>query len=403
MNPRIPYPALMDGDVSLLLAAEQMPEGACPEQWLLEHPEIVKKLAADFAKSGSRMVCTPTDTADRSHLETYGLGEQTMEINEALTRLIVDACKEQDENIMVAGSLSPLTLHAQPFGETPFLDIVNIYAEQAFALKHGGAELLLVDKMISLSHCRAAILGCKQTGLPVMVVLEVEEDGETHLGCDLVAALIVCQSLGAEAFGFSSHSAKPEQLAEHVEEMLPYNVIPLVVKPDANGMNPEEWARSMTELWRSGAVILGGGRGVTPEHMAQLAKQLKELNIRPKDLPLDTDAIFMAGETEPYFLDEFFDQSEPVICGFDMADELLALEDDPCDVITVQIDCMEDAWNFAENAHMLHRPVSFLSDSEEALEMALLMYNGRAFVDSRSNIDEEMLCTIARGYGAIIR
>jgi 5-methyltetrahydrofolate--homocysteine methyltransferase len=58
-----------------------------------------------------------------------------------------------------------------------------------------------------------------------------------------------------------------------------------------------------------------------------------------------------------------------------MADELLAAEDDEFDVITIQIDTMEDAWNFAENCHMLHKPVSFLSDSEEALEMALLMYN----------------------------
>mgnify|MGYP000770416451 FL=1 len=33
---------------------------------------------------------------------------------------------------------------------------------------------------------------------------------------------------------------------------------------------------------------------------------------------------------------------------------------------------------------MLHMPVSFYSDNEEALEMALLLYNGCAFVDSRS-------------------
>ena len=153
----------------------------------------------------------------------------------------------------------------------------------------------------------------------------------------------------------------------------------------------------------SGAVILGGGLGVTPEHIEALVRSMEQIQGKHRAVPLDTDSIFMAGETEPYFLDEFFQQSEPIYCSFDMADELLKAEEDECDVITIQIDTMEDAYNFAENAYMLHKPVSFLSDSEEALEMALLMYNGRAFVDSRSNIDETVLHTIAKGYGAIIR
>ena len=74
-----------------------------------------------------------------------------------LTQLTVKAAKSQNKEILVAGSLSPLTLHAQPFGETPFLDIVNIYAEQAFALKRGGADILLADNMISLSDRKSVV------------------------------------------------------------------------------------------------------------------------------------------------------------------------------------------------------------------------------------------------------
>ncbi len=120
-------------------------------------------------------------------------------------------------------------------------------------------------------------------------------------------------------------------------------------------------------------------------------------------LRLDTNAILIAGETEPYFLDEFFEQSAPIICSMDMSDQLLEAESSGADVITIQVDTGDDAYRFALNAHMLHLPVSFLSDNEEALEMALLMYPGRAFVDSRSLIEEEALKTIAEGYGAIIR
>ncbi len=403
MKAQIPFPSLMDGDISTYKAMEQRPEGSCPELWLLEHPEVFQEMAADYARFGSTIICSPTDTADRSHLEAYGIGDRTIDINVEIAKLTVEACKSLNKDVLVAGCVSPLKLHAQPFGDTPFLDIVNIYAEQAFALKNGGVDLLVADNMTSLSHCRAAILACKQTGLPVMVVLNVEDDGESHLGCDLVAALIVCQSLGVEAFGLSCHEMDEELFIQQVEEMTPYADVPLVVKPDAGGSSKEKWAEIMCRLRKVGAAILGGGKGVSPQYIEELAKQLEEGAVKMKIAPLDTDSIFMAGETEPYFLDEFFEQSEPIICGFDMADELLAAEDDEFDVITIQIDSIEDAWNFAENCHMLHKPVSFLSDSEEALEMALLMYNGRAFVDSRSEMDEEALRTIAKGYGAIIR
>lgn len=35
--------------------------------------------------------------------------------------------------------------------------------------------------------------------------------------------------------------------------------------------------------------------------------------------------------------------------------------------------------------------------------MALLMYNGCAFVDSRSELDEQVLDALAKGYGATVR
>lgn len=270
-----------------------------------------------------------------------------------------------------AGYIKQLEINPKPMGENEFFDIVNTYAEQAFELKYQGFDVIIADNMLSLPHCRAAILGAKQTKLPIIVTLEIEADGETNLGCDLAAALIVCQSLGAEAFALSSRVSDREILMEYIEEISQYSTIPLLIK-----LNYAE----------------------TPQTFSQNFLKIKDKKFLRYD-----GTIFMASETEPYFLDEFFEQSKPILCAFDMADELLEAEDNSEDVLTVQIDNVEDAYNFAENSYMLHKAVSFLSDSEEALEMALLLYNGRAFVDSRSNMDEKVLKNIAEGYGAIIR
>ena len=63
---------------------------------------------------------------------------------------------------------------------------------------------------------------------------------------------------------------------------------------------------------------------------------------------------------------------------------------------------MDDARDFALNAHMAKLPVCFLSHDEIALRLALLLYNGIAMVDSSSSIEPERLEKIAGKYGAVI-
>ena len=237
---------------------------------------------------------------------------------------------------------------------------------------------------------------------------ELIMDGETCMGSDLVSALITCQKLGAVAFGLSCCD-RPEKLYGHIEEIAPYAKVPIIVRPRAGEefdklLSPQEMAEQMKGLLQRGATILGGCCYTSPEHIEAIGRMMQTFDFsavrRQRE---DEDTILMAGATEPYFLDEYFEQTEPVYCRRDMSDELLELEESGADVATIRIETVDDAYNFALNAHMLHMPVSFYSDSEEALEMALLMYNGCAFVDSRSELDEQVLDALAKGYGATVR
>ena len=385
-----------------------MPMYSCPAQWMLENPDRVQKLQRRFLQAGSQLLCTPTAQADADSLKQWDQQQNSDDYNERLARLTVESCREANPHALAAGVIAPLQLQAEPFGETPFFDLINLYARQAFALKRGGVDLLLADTMTTLSQSRAAILGCRQTGLPVMVTMNVEEDGETCMGSDLVSALITCQKLGAVAFGLSCCD-RPEKLYGHIEEIAPYAKVPIIVRPRAGEdfdklLSPQEMAEQMKGLLQRGATILGGCCYTTPEHIEAIGRMMQTFDFsavrRQRE---DEDTILMAGATEPYFLDEYFEQTEPVYCRRDMSDELLELEESGADVATIRIETVDDAYNFALNAHMLHMPVSFYSDSEEALEMALLMYNGCAFVDSRSELDEPILDALAKGYGATVR
>lgn len=405
---RLCKPLLTDGAAKTNLWLDGMPMYSCPAQWMLENLDRVQKLQRRFLQAGSALLCTPTAQADADSLKQWDQQQNSDDYNERLACLTVESCREANPHALAAGVIAPLQLQAEPFGETPFFDLINLYARQAFALKRGGVDLLLADTMTTLSQSRAAILGCRQTGLPVMVTMNVEEDGETCMGSDLVSALITCQKLGAVAFGLSCCD-RPEKLYGHIEEIAPYAKVPIIVRPRAGEdfdklLSPQEMAEQMKGLLQRGATILGGCCYTTPEHIEAIGRMMQTFDFsavrRQRE---DEDTILMAGATEPYFLDEYFEQTEPVYCRRDMSDELLELEESGADVATIRIETVDDAYNFALNAHMLHMPVSFYSDSEEALEMALLMYNGCAFVDSRSELDEPILDALAKGYGATVR
>lgn len=402
MDARLPLPLLLDGAAATNLIEMGMPIDQCPEEWMLDNPDCVIQLHEDFIRAGSGLLYTPTYNANLEKLSEYGLAHQLERFNRELAQLT----KAVAGGRLVAGCLSSINHEAEPFGELPFLEIIALYAEQAFALKSGGVDLLVCDSLTSMAQCRAAILGCRQTGLPVIATISVDTDGDTTTGSDAVATLIAAQSLGAAAFGLSCCN-RPSSMLPFIKEMVPYARIPLIAKPNAglggHIITPQEMAQEMKPLLDAGVQIIGGCCHSTWEHIHALKKLMDSYDFSAVHPAKDTHSILMCCDTESYVLDEMFQMSEGIHCRRDMSDELLELEHSGMDVACIIVDTVDDAYTFSYNAHMLRMPVAFLSDSEEALETALITYNGRAFVDSRSSLEESTLEQLAQHYGALVR
>ena len=64
---------ILDGACGTNLQKAGMPVGVCPEQWILEHPEIIKQLQQDYITAGTNILYVPTFTANRIKLAEYGL------------------------------------------------------------------------------------------------------------------------------------------------------------------------------------------------------------------------------------------------------------------------------------------------------------------------------------------
>ncbi|MBQ9938187.1 MAG: homocysteine S-methyltransferase family protein [Oscillospiraceae bacterium] len=412
MENKFNRPLLLDGATGTNLIAAGMPSGICVESWILENPEVLIELQKSFIRAGSDIIYAPTFSANAAKLRHYGLENDVEDLNARLVELSREAASTKS-GTMVAGDLSPTGLIMEPYGDTSFMEIMDIYSQQALALRDAGVDLIVCETMISLNEIRAALLGAKQSGLPVFVTMTINEHGKTLFGSDALSSMIILQAMGASAFGFNC-SGGPDTMLPFLEKVTPLAKVPIIAKPNAGkphpddatkfDLTPEHMAESMKKALDMGVSIIGGCCGTTPDHIAALRKLLDSYDFSAVNTDRDLSQLdtIAANEREVFYLEEDFDLSETILCSDDMADDIMDAEDDGFDVISVRVDSYDDALLLSQNAHMANLPFSIISDSEEALEFALILCAGRNIIDSRCGIEPDTLKKLADWYGALI-
>ncbi len=195
-----------------------MPAGACTEQWVLGHPEACwssRGLCGGRQPGADR----PTFGANRVRLEQHGIFGQVADYNRRLVELSRQAAGGR---ALVAGDMAPTGLFIAPFGESSFEELVAIYTEQAAALAAAGVDLFLIETTMTMPEARAAVLACKSVSdRPVWVTFTCDENGRTLSGTDVLAALIVMQGMGVDAFGLNCSSG-PAEMLEQMRRLAPY-------------------------------------------------------------------------------------------------------------------------------------------------------------------------------------
>ena len=311
---------------------------------------------------------------------------------------------------------------------------MDVYKEQAKIIADAGADLFVVETMMSLQECRAAVLAIREVcDLPVMVSLTYNEDGRTLYGTDPVTAVVVMQSLGADAVGMNC-STGPEAMLEPIAKMAEYATIPLLAKPNAGmpelidgqtvfNVEPEEFAEVGKKLVEEGAAIIGGCCGTTPEHIRALKEAVKGI---PVKAPLQTKRRMLTSERKSVeiTLDGRFMvigerinptgkkklQAELKEGSLNLV-RTMALEQEENGASILDINM---GMNGIDEKEMMLRtiyevtstvdcPLCIDSSHVDIIEAALRIYPGRALINSISLEKEkfEKLLPIAKKYGAM--
>ena len=201
----------LDGATGSNLQKRGMPNGVCPEQWILENKEVMLQLQKEYVAAGTNILYSPTFTANRIKLAEFGLENDILQINKELVAISKEAAAGK---AYVAGDITMTGEQISPIGTMDFEELVDIYKEQISCLMEGGVDLLAIETMMSLQETRAAVIAAKETcDLPIIVTMTFEADGRALYGTDPLTAAVVLESLGVDAFGINC-STGPKQMAE---------------------------------------------------------------------------------------------------------------------------------------------------------------------------------------------
>ena len=277
---------LADGAMGTMLHTHGVGFDKCFDELNLTNPAAVAEIHRAYIEAGAQLIITNTYGANRFKLTKPGVQEDVIEINKAGVDLAKRVVSASFKEVLVAGDVGPLGVRIAPFGRVQPEQAREAFAEQIRALAEAGVDLIVIETFSDLYEIREAIKAAKSTcELPVVASVTFTRDDRTLLGDEPMKVARTLRDAGADVIGVNC-SGGPAQLLRLLKQMK--QAVPdgrFWVKPNAGWpeqvggriMYPADadyfgdYALSFRE---SGACVVGGCCGTTPQHIAVMKKAL---------------------------------------------------------------------------------------------------------------------------------
>jgi S-methylmethionine-dependent homocysteine/selenocysteine methylase len=263
---------------------------------LMEEPELVRDLHAEFIRAGARVITINAYAATPERLAREGAEDMF----EPLQRRAIDLAREareavaRDDDVLIAGCLSPLFGSYHPELTISFAETLAIYrrivAEQA-----ADVDLMLCETMASAEEGLAAAIAASESGKPVWVSWTLADDpGPPRLRSGESLATASAALDGIELAARLVNCSRPETITAALADLVALggpvgayaNAFPAVDDLKHGGtvdvlgvrddLGPAVYAEAAMGWVAAGATIVGGCCEVGPPHIAALRDRLVE-------------------------------------------------------------------------------------------------------------------------------
>jgi methionine synthase I (cobalamin-dependent)/5,10-methylenetetrahydrofolate reductase len=259
---------------------------ACFDELNLVSPDIVKEVHQEYVQSGVDIIETNTFGANRYKLKKFGLEDKVRAINRAGALIARETASEE---IFVAGSIGPLGLRIEPWGQTAVEEAEEAFSEQAQALLEGGVDLFILETFSDVNEIHQAIKAIRKLGqdLTIIAQMTIEENGNSLYGTAPEVFTKKLEEWKVQVIGLNC-SVGPAHMLQCIEKMSKITAIPLSAMPNAGipseveGRNiylcsAEYMAEYAKRFILSGVKVVGGCCGTTPSHIKAMRRAIKAL------------------------------------------------------------------------------------------------------------------------------
>lgn len=279
---------LFDGAMGTMLMAAGLKAGESPELWNIEKRSLVVDIHRKYYEAGSDVVHTNTFGGNAIKLGDRGLSDKMEIINVQAATLAKAACPDGK---FVAGDIGPTGKLIKPLGDLVIEDAEEAFFRQAHALVKGGADLISIETMFSLEEALAALRAAKRLGQGLVIAgltfNRTKKGFFTMMGEGVNQAVSAFEDAGADVIA-TNCSLGSRDMIDLTKELRGATRKPILVQPNAGKpvtqkgvtsyrQTPEEFAHDGKEIRNSGADMIGGCCGTTPEFIQALAKTLGNL------------------------------------------------------------------------------------------------------------------------------
>ena len=249
---------------------------------MMDSPDAIRQIHEDFIRAGAQVVITNTYICNSGKLARIGWDESGMvQINEKAANVALEArATFPEQDVVVAGSLGPLSQSYNPDAVHPYEKCLADYRDQARILARTGVDVILVETCTKIHEAVAGVTAAIELGMPAWAGFVADDQGQVKSGESILDAQVAVKDAGASVMFINCSqvtevTAALEQL--HGNEEMPLGAYAQGAVYEGTGwdfeesMSPEQYLVYASEWVRLGARAIGGCCGTTPEHIEALA------------------------------------------------------------------------------------------------------------------------------------
>ena len=279
--------ALADGATGTNYFQMGLEAGEPPELWNIDHPERVQELHRAFVDAGADIILTNTFGGNRHRLKLHHAEDRVFEINKRAAELAREVADEVSRPVVVAGSVGPTGELFAPLGALTDDDALAVFTEQITGLAAGGADVAWIETMSAPEEIRTAARAAIAVGIPYTATGSFDTAGRTMMGLHPSGFVDVFAGLDPQpiAFGANCGVGASDILVTLLAMGESSGERALISKgncgvPQFRGAeivysgSPTLMAEYARMAMDSGAAIVGGCCGTSPEHLRAMRAAL---------------------------------------------------------------------------------------------------------------------------------